>query len=100
MTNQYPVQRPTKSGAVEIALQPQAERDVISRAGPFHLPQKPQPLLRKRQRQTPLSQAGNDALEHGKWSRAGKLIHVGREIFEDRELEYRMQLYLAIENLF
>src|SRR6476661_9780313 len=29
MTNHYPVQRPTKSGAVEIALQMQAERDVI-----------------------------------------------------------------------
>jgi hypothetical protein len=50
MTSQYPVQRPAKSGAVEIALQMQSERDVISRAGPFHLPQKPQPLLRKRQR--------------------------------------------------
>src|SRR5437879_1367299 len=53
MTNQYPVQRPTKSRAVEIALQVQAERNMISRAGPFHLRQEPQPLLRKRQRQTP-----------------------------------------------
>src|SRR5213080_1265283 len=50
MTNHYPVQRPTKSGAVEIALQMQAERNVISRAGPFHLRQEPQPLLRKGQR--------------------------------------------------
>jgi len=50
MTNHYPVQRPAKSGAVEIALQMQTERNVISRAGPFHLRQEPQPLLRKRQR--------------------------------------------------
>jgi hypothetical protein len=50
MTNHYPVQRPAKSGAAEIALQMQAERDVIGRAGPFHLRQEPQPLLRKRQR--------------------------------------------------
>src|SRR6185369_14885330 len=50
MTNHDPVQRPTKSGAVEIALQMQAEWDVIRLAPPFHLPQKPQPLLRKRQR--------------------------------------------------
>src|SRR6478672_10059467 len=41
MTSQYPVQCPAKSRAVQIALQMQAERDVISRAGPFHLPQKP-----------------------------------------------------------
>src|SRR5947209_13648910 len=50
MTSHDPIQRPAKSGAVEIALQMQAERDVISRAGPFYLPQEPQPLLRKRQR--------------------------------------------------
>src|SRR5437899_2215411 len=50
MTNQYPVQRPTKSRAVEIALQMEAERDVIRLAAPFHLRQEPQPLLRKRQR--------------------------------------------------
>src|SRR5579863_10212041 len=34
MTNHYPVQRPAKSCAVEIALQMQAERDVIRRAPP------------------------------------------------------------------
>ena len=41
MTNQYPVQRLTKSYAVEIALQMQAKRDVICRAAPFHLRQEP-----------------------------------------------------------
>src|SRR5689334_2188234 len=50
MTNQYPVQRPTKSRAVEIALQMQTEWDVIRLVAPFHLRQEPQPLLRKRQR--------------------------------------------------
>ena len=60
MTNHYPVQRPMKSRAVEIALQMQAERDVIRRAPPFHLPQEPQPLLRKRQRQVPVSRGGDD----------------------------------------
>src|SRR3954462_10681352 len=65
MTNHYPVQRPAKSGAVEIALQMQAERNVISGAGPFHLRQEPQPLLRKRQRQTPASFCRHDARKFG-----------------------------------
>src|SRR6476619_7285022 len=34
MTNQYPVQRPAKRCTVEIALQMQSERNVISRARP------------------------------------------------------------------
>src|SRR5580692_1446480 len=100
VTNQYPVQRLTKSCAVEIPLQMQAERDVISRAGPFHLRQEPQALLRKRQRQSPASRGGDNGPERGKLSRTGKSIDVCREIFENRELKHRTQLYLAIKDLF
>ena len=51
MPDHDPIQRLAKGRTVQIALQPQTHGNVIGLADSLHLRQKPQPLLRKRQRQ-------------------------------------------------